>query len=333
MGSLSRYVIVVPCAVLVLANWNDASRGIDPDRMRPFPLTPIRAGLLREGQSARFDGLVAQDEGGEVIVRGRTVSGKSWVAHFGEAAFDRVYRNDLDGNGRQDYVVYGLFPFSNGRIAPSSFLTLLMMDPGGLPTPFATSVYDTHPEQGPRLLFDLRQDGRAQLLLSSYDEDMWDGRVEVFCSGHWIHQLLEPKGLRWAEFRGNVAGWTFPLVHRWSYWPKCPLESPRPIEDHVDMPERSTVDSKIIGARIVRAPESDLDAIGITPAQGCRDFYTDTVVYDHRTYREIALYNPVSVFKIELLQRIEKDRTPIRLYGVKYDGAEGCRANMLWGAR
>src|ERR1700730_5128174 len=120
MSTIRRCMMVLPCAVLLFANWNDTSRGIDVDRLQPFPLTAIRAGLLSDGQSVTFDALVARDHGGEVILRWKAASGKSWVAHFGEVAFDQIYRSDLDGNGKPDYIVYGLFPFCNGRTAPSS---------------------------------------------------------------------------------------------------------------------------------------------------------------------------------------------------------------------
>jgi hypothetical protein len=333
MSTIRRCRIVLPSALLLFANWNDTSRGIDPDRLRSFPLTAVRAGLLRDGQNTSFDGLVATDHDGEVILRGKATSGKSWVAHFGEVAFDQVYRNDLDGNGMQDYVVYGLLPFSNGRTAPSNLITLLLMDTQGLPTPFETYVYDLHPEHGPRVLFDLLHDGHAQLLISSYDEGMWDGRVEVFCSGHWVNQLLEPKDMRWVEFRGNAGGWSFPLVHRWSYWPECALESPRQVNERILTPQRSTSASEISNARITSAEESATRGFRITPSPGCLDFRVDTVVYDHPADRQIALYNPASDYKTDLLRRMQKDRAHVRLYGVKYDADQSCRANMLWGGR
>lgn len=332
MGTIRRSMIVLPCAVLLFANWNDTSTGVDLDRLRSFPLTAIRTGLLRDGQNSTFDGLVARDHGGEVILRGKAASGKSWVAHFGEVAFDQIYRNDLDGNGRQDYVIYGLLPFANGRTAPSTLITLFLMDAQGLPTPYETHVYDMHPERGPKVLFDLLHNGHAQLLLSSYDESMWDGRVEVFCSGHWINQVLEPKDMKWVEFRGNAAGRNFPFVHPWSYWPECTIESPRRVEEHILMPERSTAPSETSAARIISAEESDTTGIRISPSQGCVDLRVDTVVYDRAAERQIALYNPTSDVKTDLLRQMEKDRAHIRLYGVRFNPDRSCRANMLWGS-
>jgi hypothetical protein len=319
--------------VLVFANWDDTSRGIDLKRLRPFPLTAVRAGRLREGQRTSFEGFAVADHDGEVILRGRSTSGKPWTIHFGEVAFDQVYRNDLDGNGQQDYVVYGLLPFANGRTAPSSLITLLLMDAQALPTPYETHVYDMHPEDGPKVLFDLLHDGHAQLLVSSYDEGMWDGRVEWSCSGHWINQVLEPKDLTWVEFRGSTASLNFPLVHRWSYWPKCALETPRRVEERLSIPERSTAASKISSARITSAEESDTSGLRVTPSPGCVDFRVDTVVYDQAKDRQIALYNPANDFKAGLLRRMEQDRAYVRLYGVKYDPDKRCRASMLWGSK
>jgi hypothetical protein len=145
--------------------------------------------------------------------------------------------------------------------------------------------------------------------------------------------VLEPKDLRWVEFRGNAAGWNFPLVHRWTYWPECALESPSGIEERVSMPQRSTENSDIPIARITSATESDTLGFSITPSPGCVDFFADTVVYDRPTERQIALYNPASEYKTDLLRQMEKDRARVQLYGVKHDADHGCRANLVWGSK
>jgi hypothetical protein len=333
MGIIRRYTLGLLLAALVLANWNDTSRGIDLSQLRSFPLARVRAGLLRDGETRSFGGLVATDHGGEVQLRGAAGSGKPWIAHFGEVAFDQVYRADVDGNGTEDYVVYGRLPFANGRTAPNAQITLLLMDTDGLPTPYETYVYDSHPEHGPRVLIDLLHNGHAQLLLSSYDEIMWDGRVEAFCSGHWINQVLEPKDMRWVEYHGSALGIEFPLIHRWSYWPKNALGSPRRVQEKVSIPDRSTALSEITAAQIIRTGDSEMVGIHIAPPRGCVDFHIDTVVLDDAANRLIALYNPAAAYKAELLRRMKRDKTIVRLYGLEHDADQTCHATMLWGGR
>jgi hypothetical protein len=162
---------------------------------------------------------------------------------------------------------------------------------------------------------------------------MWDGRVEGFCSGHWINQVLEPKDMKWLEYRGDASGYEFPLVHRWSYWPECALESPRRIEEKVSMPERSTTPSAMPPARITRAEKSVTDVIRISPSPSCVELSVDTVVYDHAAGREIAFYNPVSEYKTLLLRRMMQDGAVVQLYGVRHAADHSCRANMLWGSK
>jgi hypothetical protein len=326
-----RYTLTLLSAALVLANWNDTSRGIDLNKLRPFPLTRVRAGRLRDGETKSFGGLVATSHGGEVLLRGAAKSGKRWSARFGEVAFDQVYTADVDGNGIGDYVIYGLLPGANGRTAPDAMITVLLMDTDGLPTPYQTYVYDSHPEHGPRILIDLLHNGHAQLLVSSYDESMWDRRVEALSSGHWIHQVLEPKDMRWVEYRGSALGFQFPLVYRWSYWPQNALESPRRVLERVSMPERSTAISEISAGQITRAEESTFEGIHIAPSLGCVGFRVDTVVLDEAASRQIALYDVATYYETGLLRRMKRDGTTVQLFGLKHNADHTCRATMLWG--
>ena len=119
-------------------------------------------------------------------------------------AWSDVWRADLDGNGTQDYVFFGGGPFFNGRMTPLYSMTILQMDSQGLPVPFFTVMY--HGENGEAIkhLLDLDHDGRPELLISSYDENVSDPRVGGFCSGHWVNQLYRFRSLGVEEIRGAV---------------------------------------------------------------------------------------------------------------------------------
>src|SRR5689334_1588831 len=97
-----------------------------------------------------------------------------------------------------------------------------MMDREGMRTRFFTTVYHGENGDGARYLVDLDHDGRAELLISTYDKDPSDPRVGTFCSGRWIHQLYRFRNLGAEEIRGKIGGRAFPLVHPWSYrGPEC----------------------------------------------------------------------------------------------------------------
>jgi hypothetical protein len=326
-----RLMVVLLSTVLLFAEWNDTSFGIDLTRLNSFPLIKVRSGMLRDGQKATFDGLVATSHAMEVILRGNGKSGKPWFVHFADVAFDHVFRADLDGNGTQDYVIFGANPWANGRTAPLGRITILLIDKEGLPTPFETWTYDAYKKR----LVDLRHVGHAELLVSTYDEDHWDGRVAPFCSGHWITQLLEIQGSNWVEFRGGVAGLTFPFVHRWTYFGRKGFEfgKPGPAKETIRMPDHSTAPSDIDDARITQVKHNDPLEVYLTPSPGCREFIVQTVDYDQATRREIALYNPVGDFAGRLCQRMRADKARVRLTGVKRDENQFCWANLLWGTQ
>ena len=92
-------MVVLLSTVVLFAGTYDTSTGIDLKRLKPFPLVKIRSGLLQDGQTASFDGLVATSRAMEVILRGKGKSGKPWFVHIAFYAFDQVYRADLDGHG------------------------------------------------------------------------------------------------------------------------------------------------------------------------------------------------------------------------------------------
>jgi hypothetical protein len=316
---------------MLFANWNDTSIGIDLNRLDPFPLIKIRSGFLKDGQKASFDGLVATSHAMEVILEGKAKSGKLWSVHFASAAFDSVYRADLDGNGTQDYVIFGANPWANGRTAPLGRITILLMDEQGLPTPFETWMYDTYKKR----LVDLRHDGHAELLVSTYDEDPWDGRVGAFMCGHWITQLLEIRDSSWVEFRGSVASLTFPFVRRWTYFGRKGFasETPRQAKETIRMPDHSTELSDIEDVRITQVIRADPLKLRLTPSPRCREFVVQTVIYDEATHREIALYNPIGDYGGRILETVHSDKAHVRLQGVKRDADRFCWANLLWGSQ
>src|SRR5262249_28331921 len=134
------------------------------------------SGRLR-GESAAFAGIRAT--GGypyahEGRLSGAGKSGRKWEARL--ADLDEVWQGDLDGNGTQDYVLFSVGPYGNGRTAPVFSLSILLMDSDGLPVPFFTVVYKGENGEGIKHLLDLNHDGRAELLISTYDENASDDR-------------------------------------------------------------------------------------------------------------------------------------------------------------
>jgi hypothetical protein len=329
IGAISTAFI----AAAAWANWNDTSTGIDLASLPTFPLTKIRSSLLKDGEQVRFDGLVARMRGSadgpavdEVVLQGTAKSGKRWAVHFGWVAFDEVYRGDLDGNGTQDYVVIGRSPYGNGRLAPPRRMTALLMDAWGLPVPFEAPLYD---DLGPRHVVDALHNGHAQLALGAYDENGWDNRNSVFCSGHWATDLYEPTGLAWRAFAGAASGVTFPLVHRWTYWPECNEPPPVPWKEVTRTGRYSTAS---IDATSARLEKSDAGWAQLAPAAGCEDFGVGTIVYDQRSRREVALAAK-SDYGSDLMERILADKADVTLRGVQRPNGSYCTANLLWASK
>jgi len=164
-----RYLIGLLCLASALANWNDTSTGIDLKTFQHPKLTKVRAGTLIPDQRIKFAGIEAvmtQDGPGwpEVTIRGRGKSGMTWTVRLCGACFNEVWRADLDGNGKQDYVIFGAGPCHNGRTTPLSSMSFLVMDSDGMPVPFFTVIY--HGEGAINNL--IQVDGKAHLLISRY---------------------------------------------------------------------------------------------------------------------------------------------------------------------
>jgi len=330
-GAMSTVLI----AAAAWANWTDTSTGIDLASLPAFPLTKVRSGLLKEGEQVRFGGLVAKKSppagstADEVILRGNGKSGKPWTVHFFWGAFAQVYRGDLDGNGTQDYVVFG-GGIGNGRLFPLWTMTVLLMDRQGLPVPFEYALYD---ELGPRHVVDILHDGRAQLVLSDYDENSWDSNL---CSGRWISNLYEAADLDWGKVRRSAAGLIFPLVHRWTYGPNCdPSSQPQLGNEQMEIEKDAAASADITSARIADVdPNSWLGGqIKLTLPSGCESISVGTVVYDQRSERTIALVSGSGYVKT-LLGRIRADNAEVKVSGVhRYPVGRDCTANLLWASR
>jgi hypothetical protein len=327
-------IVTVLLAAAAWANWNDTSTGMDLTSLPAFPLTKVRSGLLGNNARVQFDGFVAMMRGpadgpavDEAVLSGTGKSGKRWAVHFPLVAFDQVYRGDLDGNGTPDYVVIGASPYWNGRLAPPGRIIVLLLDQQGLPVPFEAPLYD---DLGPRHVVDVLHDGRARLALAAYDENGWDNRSSVFCSGHWITDLFEPAGLNWQGFQGTAGGTTFPFVHRWTYWPDCNDPPPEPWKEVIRTGQYSTASADITSVRIA---EGDTLAVKLIPPSVCEGVSIGSVVYDQHSRREVALVANTE-YRAELVARIQAEKADVTLRGV-YRSPDGrsCRANLLWASK
>ncbi len=239
---------------------------------------------MKDGSRVTFDGIAATAtaEPREVRLNGVGKSGKRWEAHM--CCLDEVYRADLDGNGTEDYIFFGSGPYLNGRMTPLFSLTILLMDSDGLPVPFFTVVYKGEHGGGIKHLVDLDHDGRAELLISTYDEKVSDPRVGPFESGHWTTQLYRFRNFGAEEFRGTAGGLRFPLVHAWTY--------------HV--PSYKGFEKPIMTIQPPPLYEHGTSSNGeLTTSARCKAIGAQTIVYDHANVREIAFPNPSSSYDLD----------------------------------
>jgi hypothetical protein len=325
------------CASAVVANWNDTSTGIDLNKLRPFLLTKIRSGWLKEGSRVSFDGISATDGGAydrQVRLRATSKSGKPWEVHM--CCLDEIWRGDLDGNGTLDYVLFASGPYFNGRLTPLFSLAILLMDRDEMPVPFFTVVYKGEKGAGIKYLVDLNHDGRAELLISDYDEIPSDPKVGAFCSGHWTNQLYRFRDFGAEEIRGMTGGINFPFIHDWTYrGTECaeeatPIFSAQPptIYDH-GTSRRGNAITKI---RQTKAATSVLgnDVLAIDAVAGCNAITASVIVYDRRDRREIAFPNQFAAYSADLADRIRRDAAPAELRGINKQTGSECSVNLLW---
>jgi hypothetical protein len=315
----------------LFGNWNDTSTGIDLDKLRQFPLVKIRSGRLKDSSRVTFDGISATSGSPydrQVRLRGTSKSGKKWEAHIFD--INEVWRADLDGNGTQDYVFFAGGPNFNGRVTPLFSLSILLMDREGLPVPFFTVVYHGENGEGIKHLVDLNHDGRAELLISIYDEAQSDAQVGPLCSGHWTTQLYRFKDLGVHEIRGAMGNMSFPLVHDWTYGvANCggqgflsPLQPAR-IYEH---------GTSTLGATLtIRESTKDLGSLAIRPVAGCNMIRPGLLVYDRPQIREIAFPNLFTTYAEDLASRMRQDGAQVELRGIdRWMNDGSCSVNLVW---
>jgi hypothetical protein len=265
-----------------------------------------------------------------VQLRGTGKSGKRWEAHiFG---LDEVWRADLDGNGTQDYILFGSGPYFNGRTTPLFSLSILLMDDDGMPVPFFAVVYKGENGAGTRHLVDMSHDGHAALLISSYDEIPSDARVGGFCSGHWTNQLYRFRDLGAEEIRGTIAGITFPFVHDWTYrGTECAEEeNPVLVVQPPVIYEHGTRRDGEVTTRIVNSPDAS-GLLAINPVAGCEMIRPNVVVYDRPRVREIGFPNLFTSYVADLADKVRRDGARVGLRGVNRSTDDGsCSVNLMW---
>ncbi len=311
------------------ANWDDTSPGIDLDKLPRFPMTKMRSGILPEGERVAFDGITAEAAMGRVRLRGR-----AWDAEMCWSCFNDVWRADLDGNGTQDFAISGGGPFGNGRTTALYSLHFLLMDKNGLPTPFWTAVWHGGGGKAVKNVVDLDRDGRAEVLISIYDESPSDPRAGPFCSGHWVTQRYRftPNGVE--EIRMAAAGISFPFVNKWTYVPReCPaLAEPQTVASPLIIDEGTTRKGEVT-TRIGTA--NDTFDLKIDPVESCHTIYARTIVHDRGDTRSIAfenLYTDAS-YKAQLAKAILADGGAVTLRGIAPRGDGYCTVNLVWASR
>ena len=308
----------------------DAPTGIDLNALPHFPLKKIRSGLLNPGAHLAFDAITATaTEGREVVLRGTTKSGRRWEAHM--AHLDEVWRADLDGKGTLDYVFFQAGPYGNGRTAPSFSLEILLTDKLEPPVPFFTTVYRGENGEGIKHLVDLTHDGRAELLISTYDEKVSDKRAGVFCSGHWTSQAYRFQDGAAREILSTIGGLTFPLIHPWTEHDCAPAEAPFGKIEPAYLFEHGTSGEGELTTSI-REVRND-ESFTIDPVAGCETIVPSTIVYDRTHIREIGFPNPYSEYNAHLLAVLARNHTRVTLRGIdRWMGHGYCSANLILGS-
>ena len=301
-----------------IANWDDTPTGIDLDKLPRFPLTKLRSTRVEPGGRARFDGIEVASETREFTLRGASKSGVKWTAHL--CCLEEVWRGDLDGNGTQDYVLSNGGPYFNGRTTPLYSLTILLMDPDGLPVPFFTTVYKGENGSGIKHLVDLDRDGHAGLLIGDYSET-------AICAGWWTTQRYRFTNLRAEEVRGPAGGIVFPFVHKW--------EDRRCGKPAATIPQPPRVEHGTSGTTQVTARILDEHGgvLSIRPIGGCREVSPQVIVDDRPVGREIGLPNAWTPYTADLARRILHSGAEVRLAGLSNPEAGHCFANLMWAAR
>lgn len=300
LGLLSLFVLTPH----LYGSWFDSTTGLDLKTLPRFALKKIYAGTLRDPKPAvlpgfRIDHNVTASRSSRVTGAGK--SGRTWEARF--CCIEDIWAGDLDGNGETDYVFHAVGPYFNGRTTPTSSLSLLLMDEDRMPVPFFTVIY--HHDQAMLRIVDTDRDGRAEILISSYDEARSDPHAQGFCSGHWVHQLYRFENQRAVK----VVGTGFPLIHGWTD-PGCEKEAKQPVEP-------ATIRDR--GTSRLSDPACANSVSGAI------------IVHDTPAARKIAFPNLFSDDQERLIREIRKAKAILRFAGgLVYQGSEVCGANLVW---
>jgi len=313
--------LFAPAAIVLVANWDDTTLGLDVTKLRQFPLERV----LRSERDGSFDGIrvdVRQDAPWGEVRLSKTFLGRSWSVEL--FYLREIWKADLDGNGTKDYVFSNPGPWGNGRITPVHSLSILLMEPNGMPVPYFTTMYNRPDSPALQHLVDLDQDGRVELIVSRYDENGSDPNVGGFCSGHWVHHLFRFRNFAAEEYRGTAAaGPRFPIVHSWTYGPEVCGASPGMPVHPAFMDDWGTVPRG--RSRALSESEHPGGINLVPPVEGCNTVFPEVAVYDHPRFREIAFPSLTGEKLEDLLKRIRKDRAQVELRGLR-----NCRVNVLW---
>ncbi len=330
--SMLRRAVILFAIFLTASSggWNDTPTGIDLDMLPHFPLSKIHSGRLGDGSTINFDGIIAAAGGPDdrqVRLRGTGQSGRPWEVHF--STLDEVWRGDLDGNGTQDYVFFNRGPYGNGRMTPVFSLSILLMDTDRMPVPFFTTVYKGENGDSIKHVLDLSHDGRAELLVSNYDENASDPHVIPMCSGHWVHQLYRFIDFGAEEIRGTRGGIKFPFVYNWSLGKKCSDDqgASYPLEA-ANLEDDSTSTRAVVTTRL-RTKADNVDLMEIDPVHACKQIRASVLVYDHPAVREIAFPNLFTSSSTDLSEKIRRAKARVELRGL-HKNDSGCFVNVLW---
>ena len=317
---------------IILGSWADTPRGIDLTKLRHFPLEKVRAADIEHEETFTFDGITATDlrETNEVRLSGRGTTGRAWVVYL--RYISHIWKGDLDGNGQTDFVLYSNGPLMNGSRTPVFSISILLMDQERMPVPFLAYMYDPPEAAGVPNLVDLDNDGRAELAVSTYDENPSDPKVGPLCSGHWVTQLYRFEGMAVREFRGRLGGMSFPLIHNWTYRETECADSGQP-ETQIQPAELSdgSTDRTFATTTLSKWPDDGAQEFDIVPVNGCREIWPRVVVRDQKTERTITFMILYNDRMASLARSLWERGSRLDLRGVSPGVfSERCNVNLVW---
>ena len=318
----ARCLLPLLLALGASAGIDDTSTGIDLNNLPHPALTKVRAGALKPGELAAFDGIGATTTQFETVLRGKGKSGRAWTVHLCDTCFEEVWRGDLDGNGTQDYAIVGYGPYGNTRKDAAYSLALLLMDGDGMPAPFFTPLF--HGDNGDAVKHLVKLDGQVRLLVPRYDEVPSNERVGPYCSGHWVTQAYGMTSTTVEEVRGTIGGMRFPFVQNWAYsHPEC-ANHPIGFSGRAKVLEIRTNDKGAVETKLRARDENSL-ALPVEPVADCEAIFADAIVYDSKAAREVAFPNLREDAQGRVADKIRAADVPVELRGV-----HECTASLMW---